>query len=140
MSFILKTKFNQLQKLFGGWTSIGHPQISDMLIKAGTDFHSIDIEHSTISQYQCQQIISTCHSFDIPCLPRVASHNGEMIRRLLDSGADGIIIPNVESANQIENIIDWIKYPPLGKRGYGVAKAQEYGHNFDNYIIVNRLL
>ena len=130
----LKTNFRNKERIFGSWTSIGHHQISDMLIKSGVSFHGIDLEHSTISQEQCQRIISTCHAFNIPCLPRVASHNSEMIRRLLDSGADGIIVPNVELPKQVEKIIEWIKYPPIGKRGYGIAKAQEYGHDFNHYI------
>jgi 2-dehydro-3-deoxyglucarate aldolase len=63
----------------------------------------------------------------------VASHNAEQIKRLLDSGADGIIVPNVSTREEIDRIIEWVKYPPLGGRSYGVARAQGYGFDFDAY-------
>lgn len=129
----LKNKLNKRETLFAGWTSIGHPQVTEMLVRGEIDFMGIDIEHSTISQKQSQAIIAACHSKGVPCLPRVATHNQESIKRLLDSGADGIIVPTVETTEQVEKLIEWIKYPPHGKRGYGIARAQGYGHNFEEY-------
>ena len=130
---ILKTKFQNRDTLFAGWTSLGHPQVTDMLVSGGVDFLGIDIEHSTISQEQSQRIIAACHAKEVPCLPRVATHNHEAIKRVLDSGADGVIVPTVETPDQVEKLIGWVKYPPLGKRGYGVARAQGYGHDFKDY-------
>ena len=129
----LKDKLQNRKSLFAGWTSLGHPQITEMLIRSGVDFLGIDIEHSTISKEQSQRIIAACHAGGVSCLPRVASHNPEDIKRLLDSGADGVIVPTVETPEQVEKLIEWVKYPPLGKRGYGVARAQGYGHNFEEY-------
>jgi 2-dehydro-3-deoxyglucarate aldolase len=129
----LKTKFQNRDLLFAGWTSMGHPQVTEMLARSGVDFIGIDIEHSTISQEQSQRIIAACHADGVCCLPRVASHNSETIKRLLDSGADGVIVPTVETSEQVEKLIEWVKYPPLGKRGYGIARAQGYGHDFQEY-------
>jgi 2-keto-3-deoxy-L-rhamnonate aldolase RhmA len=129
----LKEKFNKRLILFAGWTSIGHSQVTEMLVRSGVDFLGIDIEHSTISQEQSQRIIAACHSEGVACLPRVATHNQEAIKRVLDSGADGVIAPNIETPEQVEKLIEWIKYPPLGKRGFGIARAQGYGHDFKNY-------
>ena len=129
----LKAKLLNRQPIFAGWTSIGHPQIVEMLLRSEVNFVGIDMEHSTINQEQAQRIIAACDSFNIPCLPRLATHNGESIKRLLDSGANGVIIPNVETTNQVEQLIEWIKYPPLGKRGFGIARAQGYGHDFEKY-------
>ena len=120
--------------MFGGWVSFGHPQIIEVLLCCDFDFMSIDLEHTTISQEQSQRLIAACHARGVPCLPRLAnSYNQEAIKRLLDSGADGVIAPNVETPDQVEKLIEWSKYPPLGKRGYGVARAQGYGYNFDEY-------
>jgi 2-keto-3-deoxy-L-rhamnonate aldolase RhmA len=130
----IKAKLKSRGKIFSGWTSLGHPQISEMIAMSGVDFVGIDIEHSTINQEQAQRIISVCHGQEVLCLPRVASHNAESIRRLLDSGADGIIVPTVETKEQVQDLVDYIKYPPIGKRGFGIARAQGYGHNFDDYI------
>ena len=129
----LKKQFVNRKHLFAGWTSIAHPQVTEMLVRSGVDWLGIDIEHSTINQEQSQRIIAACHANEVPCLPRVASHNAEAIKRLLDSGADGVIVPTVETVEQVKKIIEWTKYPPLGKRGYGVARAQGYGHDFEKY-------
>jgi len=129
----LKSILQNRSPLLAGWTSLGHPQVTEMLTRSGVDFVGIDIEHSTISQEQAQSIIVACHSAGVCCLPRIATHNQEAIKRLLDSGADGIIVPNVDTPEQVEKLIEWIKYPPLGKRGYGIARAQGYGHDFEEY-------
>jgi len=133
MRLKLKNRLKNREVLFAGWTSLGHPQVTDMIVRSGVDFVGIDIEHSTISQEQSQRIIAASHASDIPCLPRIATHNQESIKRLLDSGADGVIVPTVETADQVEKLIEWFKYPPLGRRGYGIALAQGYGHDFEDY-------
>jgi 2-dehydro-3-deoxyglucarate aldolase len=130
----LKNKFNNRKKIFGGWTSIGHPSNTEIIARSNVDFIGIDIEHSTISQDQSQRIIAACHDNEILCLPRVASHNMESIKRLIDSGADGIIMPMVTSAEEVKKLISWTKYPPIGKRSYGIARAQGYGFDFEEYV------
>lgn len=129
----LKHKMLNRQQVYGAWTSIGHPSITEILARSGVDFVGIDIEHSTIDQTQCQRIIACCHAAGVLCLPRIASHDSQMSRRLLDSGADGLIVPMVENAEQARQMVMWAKYPPVGKRGYGVGRAQGYGMDFDAY-------
>jgi 2-dehydro-3-deoxyglucarate aldolase len=119
---------------FGAWTSLGHASITEIFSDAGVAFVGIDLEHSTITQAEAQRIIAAAHAGDVACLPRVASHNGEQIRRLLDSGADGVIVPQVALPAEVERIVEWCKYPPLGRRSYGVARAQGYGADFDRYV------
>jgi 2-keto-3-deoxy-L-rhamnonate aldolase RhmA len=104
------------------------------LVKTNTDFIGVDVEHSATSFEQIQNIIISAQSSNVPCLPRIATHDNESIKRILDLGADGIIVPNVDTVDQINQIVKWMKYPPLGRRGYGIARAQGYGHNFDKYI------
>ncbi|WAC04340.1 MAG: aldolase/citrate lyase family protein [Methanoregula sp.] len=129
-----KSKLRTNKCVFGGWTSIAHPQITEIMTRAGFDFIGIDIEHSTISQEQSQRIIAASHANGVLCLPRIASHNMEMIKRLLDSGADGIIVPMVDTPQDVEDIIRWSKYSPLGKRSFGISRAQGYGFDFDEYV------
>jgi 2-dehydro-3-deoxyglucarate aldolase len=129
----LKSRLQRREKVFAGWTSLGHPQVTEIFGRAGFDFVGIDIEHSTISQAESQRIIAAAQANGMVCLPRIASHNREMARRLLDSGADGLIVPVVETAEDVRAIIDWMKYPPAGKRGFGVARAQGYGFDFKEY-------
>jgi len=130
----LKNKIKNNDMLFGGWTSISNNLITEIFSKSNIDFVGIDIEHSSISLEQSQNIIISSQSYGIPCLPRIPTHDKQIIKRLLDIGADGIIIPNVENEKDIQKIIEWTHYPPTGKRGYGVSRAQGYGFDFDTYI------
>ncbi len=130
----LKRKLRARERIFGTWTSIAHPSITEIFTRSGADFVGIDIEHSTISQEQSQRIIAACQSNNSLCLPRIASHNMEMIKRLLDSGADGLIVPMVSTMEEVAQIISWCKYPPLGKRSFGIARGQGYGFDFDSYV------
>ena len=130
----VKTKLRKREPVFGAWTSLAHPQITEMFASImKPDFVGIDVEHSTINLGEGQRIIAAGQSHGIPVFPRVASHNGEQIRRYLDSGADGIIVPMVNTPKEVDQIIQWIKYPPIGKRSYGVARAQGYGAQFEDY-------
>jgi 2-keto-3-deoxy-L-rhamnonate aldolase RhmA len=129
----LKEKLRNRESVFSAWTSIGHPSITEIFACSGVDFIGIDIEHSTISQAQSQRIIAACQNGGTLCLPRIASHNMEMIKRLLDSGADGIIVPMVSTNEEVKQLVSWVKYPPTGKRSFGVSRAQGYGFDFDEY-------
>lgn len=130
---LLKKKLQSREKVFGSWTSLAHPSITEIFTRSGVDFVGIDLEHSTISQEQSQRIIATAQAGGVVCLPRISSHNPEMVRRLLDSGADGMIVPMVQNAEDVEKMIAWAKYPPLGRRGFGVSRAQGYGMDFSEY-------
>lgn len=130
----LKEKLRSREQVFAAWTSLAHPSITEIFSRSAVDFIGIDIEHSTISQEQSQRIIAASQSGGSLCLPRIATHNMEMMKRLLDSGADGIIVPMVNSQKEAKELVSWMKYPPLGSRGFGIARAQGYGFDFDEYI------
>lgn len=129
----LKARLRGREPVFGAWTSIGHPQITEVFCRAAVDFVGIDVEHSTISQEAVQRIAAAAQAGGSLCLPRVASHNGEAIRRMMDSGADGVIVPTVDTAEQVDELVGYVKYPPVGRRGYGVGRAQGYGFDSADY-------
>ena len=130
---LLKQKLRNRERVFAAWTSIAHPSITEIFARPGVDFIGIDIEHSTISQEQSQRIIAAAQAGGSLCLPRIASHNMEMIKRLLDSGADGIIVPMVSTSEEVERLVSWCKYPPTGRRSFGISRGQGYGFDFEEY-------
>jgi 2-dehydro-3-deoxyglucarate aldolase len=130
----LKSKLRQRERLFAGWISYAHPSITETFARAGFDFIAIDMEHSTISLEQAQRIIAASQSEGVPCLPRPVSHSNDYFKPLLDSGADGLLVQMVNTPHEIEAIIGLLKYPPIGRRTYGVNRAQAYGFYFDTYI------
>jgi len=131
---LLKKKLRDRERLFAGWISYAHPSITETFARAGFDFIFIDMEHSTISIEQSQRIIAASQSESIPCIPRPVSHSNDYIKPILESGADGVLIQMVETAEQVKALIRDVKYPPIGRRTYGVNRAQAYGFDFDEYI------
>jgi len=130
----LRSKLRARQRLFGAWMSIGSAEIASIFAAARGDFLGIDLEHTTIDLVSAQAIIRACHEFQRACLPRIFPEHVEQARRLLDAGADGIIVPQVASKDDVERINQVLRYPPQGRRGFGVAAAHWYGRAFDAYI------
>lgn len=130
----LKKRLRNRERLFAGWMSFSHPSIAEIFSRVGFDFIAIDMEHSTITVEQSQRIISACQSGGTLCLPRPVSHSNDWIKPLLESGADGLIIQMVNNSDELRNLIDHTKYPPIGRRSYGLNRAQGYGFDFDDYV------
>jgi 2-dehydro-3-deoxyglucarate aldolase len=131
---VLKEKLRRRERLFAGWVSYAHPSITETFARAGFDFIAIDMEHATISLEQAQRIIAASQSEGVPCLPRPVSHSNDWIKPLLESGADGLLVQMINTPEEVEAIIGYLKYSPVGRRSYGVNRAQAYGFDFDSYI------
>ena len=130
----LKERLRSREIIFGSWVSFSHPSIAEIFAAHKFDFLAIDMEHGTINLEQSQRIIAASQSFNVPCLPRPVSHSNDYIKPLLDSGADGIIAPMVNTEEEVKELIQYLKYPPIGSRSFGVNRAQNYGSNFDEYV------
>jgi 2-keto-3-deoxy-L-rhamnonate aldolase RhmA len=117
----------------GSWVTLGHPSIAEVMADAGFDWLCIDIEHSVIDYSEAQQLILTIQSKGLEAYVRVGENNTRIIKRILDAGADGIIVPSVNSAEEAQKAVNAVKYPPTGTRGVGLARAQGYGFDFENY-------
>ena len=117
----------------GSWITLNHPSIIEIMSDFGFDWLCIDMEHSVTDYYEAQLLISTIQSKGIKAFVRVGENNDRIIKRVLDAGADGIIIPNVKNKNEALKAVSSVRYPPLGNRGVGLARAQKYGFGFENY-------
>lgn len=130
----LKQKFRNREKMFAGWVSFSHPSIAEIFALAEFDFIAIDMEHTTISVEQAQRIMAATQSEGVPCIPRPVSHSNDLIKPLLESGADGMLIQMVNSKQELEKLIDLIFFPPVGNRSYGVNRAHGYGFMLNEYF------
>ncbi|MGZ3756163.1 MAG: HpcH/HpaI aldolase family protein [Mucilaginibacter sp.] len=129
----IKEKLKNRQLTIGSWITIGHPSIPEILSTAKFDWLVIDIEHTTIDLLMVQILIASIQSKGIPAFVRVSKNEEVIIKRVLDAGADGIIVPMVCSADDARQAVKFAKYPPEGNRGVGLARAQEYGTGFEAY-------
>ena len=130
----LKQKFANREKTFGGWISYREPAIAETFAKAGFDFIAIDMEHTTISIDDANRIITSVQSEGGVCIPRQVSHNNDYMKPMLEAGADGIMIPMVDDVKEAETILHNFKFPPVGRRSFGVNRAHGYGFDFEKYI------
>lgn len=122
-----------IKTLIGSWLTLNNPSIAEIMADAGFDWLCVDLEHSVIDYAETQQLISTIQSKGIKAFVRVGENNTRIIKRVLDAGVDGIIVPMVSTKKEAQKAIDSVKYPPIGKRGVGLARAQKYGFGFEEY-------
>ena len=111
----------------GSWVSLFHPSIVEAMSHAGFDWLVVDMEHSVIDFMQAQLLIATIQASGMAAYVRVGENNRRIIKRVLDAGADGIIVPMVDNYEDAVRAVESVKYPPVGKRGVGLARAQQYG-------------
>ncbi len=129
----LKRKLSNNELTIGSWVTIGHPSVVEVLATAGFDWLTIDIEHNLIDPLTIQILISTIQSKNIAALVRVSKNEEVVIKQVLDAGADGVIVPMINSKEDALKAIKYVKYPPEGKRGVGLSRAQNYGVGFEKY-------
>ncbi len=131
----LKSKLKNNELTIGSWITIGHPSVIEVLSNVGFDWLTIDMEHTTIDYSVAQTLISTIQSKGMAALIRVSKNDEVYIKRVLDAGADGVIVPMINSAEDARKAVEYVKYPPEGKRGVGLYRAQKFGLNngFEDY-------
>jgi len=129
----LKQKLQNNELTLGSWIMMGHPMSVEVMALAGFEWLVIDIEHTPISLESVQVLISTIQANGIKALVRVSKNEEVVIKRVLDMGADGIIVPMVCSKEDALKAVEYAKYPPVGKRGVGLYRASGYGTAFEEY-------
>jgi 2-keto-3-deoxy-L-rhamnonate aldolase RhmA len=117
----------------GSWITLNHPSIAEIMADAGFDWLCIDMEHSVTDYFEAQQLMIAIQGKGLKAFVRVGENNPRIIKRVLDAGADGIIVPSVNSKEDAFKAVKAVKYPPVGTRGVGLARAQDYGFGFEKY-------
>lgn len=131
----LRTKLINRKPSVGAWIQIPHESIVEIFASEGYEWIVIDLEHGSISVHQLPGLFRTIEYYNSLPLARLTSDSPIEIKRVLDAGARGIIIPNIESKNQLQEVILNSKWPPAGKRGVGFSRSNIYGKKFTSYSI-----
>ena len=117
----------------GSWITLAHPAIAEIMCKSGFDWLTVDLEHSVITIREAEELIRIIHLSNVSPFVRLTNNDENQIKRVMDAGAHGIIVPMVKTKSDAEKAIKYVKYPPLGIRGVGLARAQGYGSEFKEY-------
>lgn len=104
-------------------TEMRTPEVARLLAASGFDFIFVDMEHSAYSFENLTEIVRTGKAVGLTCLARVADPQYHLVARTLDSGAQGLLIPRVETREAVEDVVRFAKYPPWGERGFGIRSV-----------------
>jgi 2-keto-3-deoxy-L-rhamnonate aldolase RhmA len=129
----LKEKLRRKELTIGSWLTIGNEITAELMARQRFDWLVIDIEHSAIDLSMTQNMVRIIELSGCVPLVRVGDNDPALIKRVMDMGAHGVIVPMVNSVEEAKKAVAAVKYPPLGTRGVGLARAQGYGTQFENY-------
>ena len=118
----------------GTWITSYNPQALEIISDLKFDWIGIDMEHSPINFDQLSVLISIIQRSRIKAYVRVGNNEILEIKKTLDLGADGLIVPMIKNKEDAINAVKFTRYPPIGNRSFGYSKANKYGLNFKNYI------
>ncbi len=124
----MQNKFSS-EITIGTWLSSSSPAIAELMAMCGFEFITIDVEHAPVdieTTFTLMQAIKSGNS-DCKTIVRVSGNSYSEIKRYVDAGADGIICPLVNTKEEAKQLVDAVKYYPLGKRGVGYCRANKYG-------------
>lgn len=129
----VKEALNKGEVTIGSWIQTGSPVAAEILANAGFDWIGIDCEHSDIAINEFTAIARAINTKGALAFARVRENDTLAIRQVLDMGAQGIIVPLVNNAEEAKKAVMSAKYPPMGIRGFGYARANNWGTDFDSY-------
>jgi 2-dehydro-3-deoxyglucarate aldolase len=127
-----RTRLRRGDLLVGTIVSLAAPEVVEIIADCGFDWLFLETEHAPLGPLELQRAIIAAR--DVPCVVRLPNHEEIAIKRALDAGAAGIIVPQVNTAAQAREIVACAKYPPLGRRGVGVARANGYGYDVGGHV------
>lgn len=121
-----KTKLQQGHAVFGVISSSEDPAIAEMIGLCGYDFYMLDAEHGAVTPAQAANVVRACEGADVTPLVRVGSKDPKLVLQYLDAGMMGIMMPGLHTAQQVRELVEAVKYPPIGKRGLNPNHANDY--------------
>ncbi|MGJ6969363.1 HpcH/HpaI aldolase family protein [Streptosporangium sp. G11] len=130
----LRRRLESREVLLGTLITWDSPEVALTLQKAGFSWFFLDLEHSALLDLKSAQRIMEVLQPASYVVIRVPDDSETWIKHALDTGCNGIIVPHVSTAQQAQSVVERAKYPPLGKRSIGIARAHGYGTHFAKYL------
>ncbi len=130
----LRQQLAQGQPVYGLWVTLESASVTEMAVALGLDWVVLDAEHGHLDWKEILEHVRATVRSDTVALVRLAELNGGLIKRALDIGADGVVIPWVESAAQLRQALAFARYPPAGRRGIGAERATGWGQCLPQHV------
>src|SRR5512141_36476 len=132
-----KRKLKAGQPAYGVLSTSDDPQLAELLGLAGFDYYMLDTEHGLLDVAQVVNVIRACERVNMTPMVRIGSKDPKLVLQYLDAGMMGVMMPGLETCEEIRMLVNAVKYPPVGKRGMGGARAAGYnsvGQEAADYI------
>ncbi|MRI02233.1 2-dehydro-3-deoxyglucarate aldolase [Kriegella sp. EG-1] len=130
----LKKKLNNGEALHGCWLNLGNSLTAEIVGMAGFDWVLIDLEHGSGNEKDLLSQLQALNSGNAGVIVRVESNDRRRIQRTLDMGAEGIMCPQIENAEDAKKVVRGMYYAPDGKRGVAkMVRTTGFGKSFENY-------
>lgn len=125
----LKARLDAGDNIYGAWVGSGSPANAEILGHVGFDFLVVDQEHGAGELADAVAMLRAAESSGTPCMVRAPWNDPIWIKRILDAGAESLMIPQIETAAAAKAAVAACRYPPQGTRGYaaGVVRASTFG-------------
>ena len=133
MNLNFRSRLKKGERLIGTLVSLPSPEIAEILAEVGFDWLFLDTEHGVYNAVEAQAMLQAVGG-RCAGIVRVPAGDDVWIKKALDIGADGVIVPLVRTAKEAAAIVSACKYPPEGTRGVGLSRAHKYGIGFEDYI------
>jgi 2-keto-3-deoxy-L-rhamnonate aldolase RhmA len=128
-----RSRLRNGEKLIGTMVTLAAPAVVEVLAEVGLGWLFLDAEHGPLETGELQGLLHAAGD-RIPCLVRVPAAGEVPIKKALDLGAAGVIVPQVNTPEQAQDVVRFCRYPPEGARGVGIARAHGYGLRFQQYV------
>jgi 2-keto-3-deoxy-L-rhamnonate aldolase RhmA len=130
----LRERLRSEDFLVGTWLTLLDPVVPELLAGSGFDLFIADGEHGPVATSDLVQMLVATRAAQVPILYRVAANEPVRIMHALDSGASGVVIPQVRTVADVEKAVAWCRYPPVGLRGIAPRRPSNYGRQGADYM------
>ncbi len=129
----VKQKLRSGQSVIGSWINLPCLETVEIMARMDFDFLVVDEEHTSLNFETIQKMAMVMEGYGKPPYIRVSENDPGIIKKALDAGYYGIIVPMINSKKEAQKAVESVFYPPQGKRGVGLSRAQGYGTEFEVY-------
>jgi 2-dehydro-3-deoxyglucarate aldolase len=117
----------------GSWMQLADSNVAELLGTAGYDWVAVDLEHGRYAEDRLPDLFRALVLGGTLPFARLGHVSAYSVKAALEAGAQGLIFPMMENAEQVHQAISWAHYPPRGSRGVGYSPANLFGKNFVSY-------
>ena len=130
----LKKLLRERRVTIGTWIQAPHPAIVEVLANAGYDWIALECEHSENDVRDFAVMARAAAATEAAPMVRVRENDPLVIRRMLDMGAEGVIVPLIHSAEDARRAVQAARFPPDGVRGFSFSRMNDWGVGFEEYL------